>query len=263
MGDGSLLVQNVTQVFPGGMEAVRNVSFEVEKGAFVTLLGPSGCGKSTLFNMIAGLLTPTEGDVLLDGQSVAGRTGQVGYMLQKDLLLPWRSIEDNIILAKTLRGVPARQVRPLARQMMARCGLEGFAQARPHELSGGMRQRAALMRTLLTGRDVLLLDEPFGALDAITRLQLQMLLCELWQETGKTILLVTHDVDEALLLSDEIIVLTQRPGQVKERVKVTLPRPRQPETLAQSEAAALKARLMRLLWHEARAEEGDEHAHEG
>ena len=256
MGDGSLVVQSVTQVFPGGMEAVHDISFSVRKGAFVTLLGPSGCGKSTLFNVIAGLLTPTQGQVLLDGRSVIGRTGQVGYMLQKDLLLPWRSIEDNIILAKTLQGMPAREARPLARQMMARCGLEGFAKARPNELSGGMRQRAALMRTLLTGRDVLLLDEPFGALDAITRLQLQMLLCELWQETGKTILLVTHDVDEALLLSDEIIVLTQRPGRLKERVPVALERPRTPETLALSDAAALKARLLRLLWQEARAEEG-------
>ena len=135
--------------------------------------------------------------------------------------------------------------------MMRRVGLEGFGKARPGELSGGMRQRAALMRTLLTGRDVLLLDEPFGALDAITRLQLQLLLCRLWQETGKTILLVTHDVDEALLLSDEIIVLTERPGQIREQVRVDLPRPRAPEDLAKPEAAALKAHLLRLLWNEA------------
>ena len=143
---------------------------------------------------------------------------------------------------------------------MARCGLAGFGNARPRELSGGMRQRAALIRTLLTGRDVLLLDEPFGALDAITRLQLQLLLCGLWQETGKTILLVTHDVDEALLLSDEIIVLTERPGRVKERVQVSLPRPRTMETLAQVQAVSLKAHLLRLMWQEAQAEEATEHA---
>ena len=256
MRDEELRLDNVTQVFPGGTAAVRDVSFHVQKGGFVTLLGPSGCGKSTLFNIIAGLLRPTAGDVLLDGASILGRTGQVGYMLQKDLLLPWRTIEDNVALARTLRGEKSAKVRPMARDMMRKCGLEGFAKARPGELSGGMRQRAALMRTLLTGREVLLLDEPFGALDAITRLQLQLLLCDLWQETGKTILLVTHDVDEALLLSDEIIVLTQRPGQVRETVHVTLPRPRKPEHLALPEAAELKAHLLSLLW----AEDGKEAA---
>ena len=256
MMDEGLRVRGVTQVFPGGMTAVQDVSFHVRRGGFVTLLGPSGCGKSTLFNIIAGLLTPTSGSVTLAGESILGRTGQVGYMLQKDLLLPWRTIEDNVALARTLRGEKPRAVRPQARDMLRRCGLEAFARARPGELSGGMRQRAALMRTLLTGREVLLLDEPFGALDAITRLQLQLLLCDVWQETGKTILLVTHDVDEALLLSDEIIVLTDRPGRVRETVAVTLPRPRRPEDLAQPEAARLKAHLLSLLW----AEEGKEAA---
>ena len=259
MKDGGLMLRGVTQVFPGGMTAVQDVSFQVDRGRFVTLLGPSGCGKSTLFNVIAGLLTPTSGEVTLAGESILGRTGQVGYMLQKDLLLPWRSIEDNIMLARTLQGARPKTVRPEAQEMMRRVGLTGFGRARPGALSGGMRQRAALMRTLLTGRDVLLLDEPFGALDAITRLQLQMLLCRLWQETGKTILLVTHDVDEALLLSDEIIVLTERPGRILEQVQVQLPRPRTPEDLACPEAAALKAHLLRLLWNE-QGKEAAEHA---
>lgn len=257
MTDEGLWLRGVGHVFPGGTTAVRDVTFRVARGSFVTLLGPSGCGKSTLFNVIAGLLVPGEGDVTLDGASILGRTGQVGYMLQKDLLLPWRTIEDNMILARTLCGEKPRRVRPMARELMARCGLTGFGKARPGELSGGMRQRAALMRTLLTGRDVLLLDEPFGALDAITRLQLQMLLVDMWQETGKTILLVTHDVDEALLLSDEIIVLTERPGQIREQVQVTLPRPRKPEDLARPEAAALKAHLLSLLW----PREGEEGQH--
>ena len=247
MKDVCLDVRSVTQVFRGGLTAVRNVSFQIPRGAFVSLLGPSGCGKSTLFNIIAGLMTPTGGDVQLNGASVIGQTGRVGYMLQKDLLLPWRTIEDNITISQTLHGVPRRKARRECHALLARCGLEGFAHARPHELSGGMRQRAALMRTLMTGREVLLLDEPFGALDAITRLQLQMLLCDIWQETGKTILLVTHDVDEALLLSDEIIVMSERPGTVRERLTVPHPRPRRPESLAEPDMAALMAKLMELL----------------
>lgn len=257
MKDICLDVRHVTQVFRGGLHAVEDVNFTVERGAFVSLLGPSGCGKSTLFNIIAGLLTPTAGEVLLNGQPAAGRPGQVGYMLQKDLLLPWRTIEDNITLGRTLQGEGKRQARQTCAQLLERCGLAGFARARPHELSGGMRQRAALMRTLMTGREILLLDEPFGALDAITRLQLQLLLCDVWQETGKTILLVTHDVDEALLLSDEIIVMSQRPGTIRERLTVPHDRPRLPEHLAEPEMAALKARLMTLLWQESKAgEEG-------
>lgn len=260
MKEEGLRLRGVTHVFPGGMTAVRDVTFHARRGSFVTLLGPSGCGKSTLFNVIAGLLTPTSGEVTLDGRSILGRTGQVGYMLQRDLLLPWRTIEDNVMLARTLQGEKPRDVRPRAQEMMRRCGLAGFGKAKPGALSGGMRQRAALIRTLLTGREVLLLDEPFGALDAITRLQLQLLLCQLWQETGKTILLVTHDVDEALLLSDEIIILTERPGRVLEQVQVPLARPRRPEDLAKPEAAELKAHLLRLLWHEDGGKEVAEHA---
>ena len=254
MKDVCLDVKHVTQVFRDDLAAVRDVSFQVPRGAFVSLLGPSGCGKSTLFNVIAGLLVPSGGDVLLDGESVIGQTGRVGYMLQKDLLLPWRTIEDNIIISQTLHGVSSRKARAACRDMMEKCALSGFEHAKPHELSGGMRQRAALVRTLMTGRDVLLLDEPYGALDAITRLQLQMLLCRIWQETGKTILLVTHDVDEALLLSDEIIVMSERPGTIRERLAVPAGRPRLPEHLAAPEMTALKSRLMHLLWQDAQKE---------
>ena len=257
MKDGCLEVRNVSHVFRGGVAAVHDVSFQIERGSFVSLLGPSGCGKSTLFNVIAGLLAPTAGDVLLNGESMLGKTGRVGYMLQKDLLLPWRTIEDNITISQTLRGIPKRRARSECTALMERCGLSGFSHARPHELSGGMRQRAALMRTLMTGRELLLLDEPFGALDALTRLQLQLLLCEIWQDTRRTILLVTHDVDEALLLSDEIIVMTERPGTVLARLPVPADRPRSPETLASPEMAALKAQLLGLLWREAHGKEAD------
>ena len=248
-----LSVQGVSKRFDTGdraVSAIEDVSFDVPRGAFVSILGPSGCGKSTLFNIIAGLLSPSGGDVLLEGASIVDRAGQVGYMLQKDLLLPWRSIEDNITLGQTLRGVKRSCARACAAPLIARCGLRGFEKKKPHQLSGGMRQRAALLRTLLTGKEVLLLDEPFGALDAITRLQLQMTLIDFWQDMRKTILFVTHDVEEALLLSDEILVLTERPGRLRARLPVTLPRPRTPEMLSSPELMALKARLMQLLLRE-------------
>ena len=248
-----LSVQGVSKRFDTGdraVSAIEDVSFDVPRGAFVSILGPSGCGKSTLFNIIAGLLSPSGGDVLLEGASIVDRAGQVGYMLQKDLLLPWRSIEDNITLGQTLRGVKRSCARACAAPLIDRCGLRGFEKKKPHQLSGGMRQRAALLRTLLTGKEVLLLDEPFGALDAITRLQLQMTLIDFWQDMRKTILFVTHDVEEALLLSDEILVLTERPGRLRARLPVTLPRPRTPEMLSSPELMALKARLMQLLLRE-------------
>ena len=248
-----LSVRGVSKRFDAGdraVTAIEDVSFDVPRGAFVSILGPSGCGKSTLFNIIAGLLSPSGGDVLLEGASIVGRAGQVGYMLQKDLLLPWRSIEDNITLGQTLRGINRRHARASAAPLIDRCGLRGFEKKKPHQLSGGMRQRAALLRTLLTGKEVLLLDEPFGALDAITRLQLQMTLIDIWQDMRKTILFVTHDVEEALLLSDEILVLTERPGRLRARLPVTLPRPRTPEMLSSPELMALKARLMQLLLRE-------------
>lgn len=246
-------VRGVSKQFDSGgnaVSAIEDVSFDIARGSFVSILGPSGCGKSTLFNVIAGLLPPTAGDVRLGDTSIIGKAGQVGYMLQKDLLLPWRSIEDNITLGQTLRGVRKRTARQAAAPLIDRCGLAHFEKKKPHQLSGGMRQRAALLRTLLTGKDVLLLDEPFGALDAITRLQLQMTLIDVWQETRKTILFVTHDVDEALLLSDEIIVLTQRPGRVRARLTVDLPRPRTPDMLASPDLMQLKAQLMTLLLQE-------------
>lgn len=237
----------------GAVTAIEDVSFAIPQGAFVSILGPSGCGKSTLFNIISGLMPPTSGDVILADSSIVGRAGQVGYMLQKDLLLPWRTIEDNITLGATLRGEGKRAARQAAAPLIAKCGLHHFERKKPNQLSGGMRQRAALLRTLLTGKDILLLDEPFGALDAITRFQLQMTLTDVWQETGKTILFVTHDVEEALLLSDEIIVLTARPGKVKARLAVDLPRPRTQEMLAAPALMQLKAQLMTLLLQEVKA----------
>jgi len=198
----------------------------VEAGEFVTLVGPSGSGKSTLFNLVAGLLEPDEGEVWLDGRLPRVRTGNFGYMPQRDLLFPWRSVTDNVAIPLELEGVNRGAARVRADAMLARFGLEEFGGFYPAALSGGMRQRAALLRTILTQRDVLLLDEPFGALDALTRRELQDWLLELWREYSKTIFFITHDVEEALYLGDRVFVLSSRPGHIVETLRVSLPRPR-------------------------------------
>lgn len=225
------------------LEAIQDVSFSLQPGEFVTLIGPSGGGKSTIFNLITGLLEPDQGEILLNGEPVRGRTGQVGYMPQRDLLLPWRRVLDNVILPLELSGMPVEQARARAREMLPLFGLEEFAAVYPSVLSGGMRQRAALLRTVLTGRDTLLLDEPFGALDALTRRELQGWLLGLWERLGLTVLFVTHDVEEALYLSDKVLVLSPRPGQIVHSLVVELPRPRQRSLIAQPEFGRQMAEL--------------------
>jgi len=237
------------------IQALRPTSFSVEAGQFVSIIGPSGCGKSTLFNIIAGLLLPSGGEVCSDGRSILGRAGYVGYMLQKDMLLPWRTILDNVILGLEIRKVPKGQAVARALPLIERYGLKGFERHYPHELSGGMRQRAALLRTLLYDRDILLLDEPFGALDAQTRLDMQNWLLSIWQDVKKTVLFVTHDIDEALYLSDRVYVFSERPGFVKHQLEVDLPRPRGPETITTPAFMDQKRQLLRWL-HEER--EGSE-----
>lgn len=231
----------------GATVAVEGIGLDVRAGSFVSVLGRSGCGKSTLFNIVAGLLAPSEGRVLLDGEDITGRAGLVAYMLQKDLLLPWRTVLDNVILGLELRGTGRREARAAARPLLERYGLGPFAGHRPAALSGGMRQRAALLRTLLVEDEVILLDEPFAALDAQTRLKMQHWLLTLWADLGRTVLFVTHDVDEAVFLSDEIVVLSPRPGRVRDRFDVPLARPRGREVLTSPGFAALKARCLGLI----------------
>ena len=237
----------------GGVEipALEKTSFRVAEGRFASIIGPSGCGKSTLFNIMAGLMPPTTGDVLADGHSITCRAGTVGYMLQKDLLLPWRIILDNIILGLEIRGVPKKDAAARALPLMKKYGLGGFENHYPSELSGGMRQRAALLRTLLYDRDILLLDEPFGALDAQTRLSMQNWLLEIWQDFGKTVLFVTHDIDEAIYLSDVVFVFSPRPGRIRAEIPVELSRPRRAGDMATPGFMELKQRLLGLLFSEA------------
>src|SRR5258706_2531322 len=239
----------------GTFRAVEPIDLEIESGRFVSLIGPSGCGKTTIFNIIAGLLEPTGGRVLIDGVDATGTIGRVGYMLQKDLLLPWRTVLDNTILGMEIQGVPLRQARERALPLLHRYGLAGFEHLYPNSLSGGMRQRAALLRTLLFDTDVILLDEPFGALDAQTKLQMQEWLMQLWSDFNKTVLFVTHDVEEAIYLSDEVHVMGTRPGRIIETIEVALPRPRIRTSVLSGEFLAIKERCLELLHLEGTASE--------
>jgi ABC-type nitrate/sulfonate/bicarbonate transport system ATPase subunit len=245
-----LLIEQVAVDFvtPNGrFEALAPVDLAIGAGRFITLIGPSGCGKSTLFNVIAGLLAPNGGHVRIDGEDVSGLIGRVGYMLQKDLLLPWRTVLDNVALGMEIQGVKRREARERALPYLRRYGLGGFEMQYPSALSGGMRQRAALLRTLLIDTDVILLDEPFGALDAQTKQQMQEWLLQIWGDFNKTVVFITHDVEEAVYLSDEVQVMAARPGRIIARIPVDLPRPR-PRNVVTSEAfVRLKERCRALL----------------
>lgn len=197
------------------IEAVRDVSLELRRGEVLSLVGPSGCGKTTLFNAIAGLIPVQGGLVEVGGHQVDKASGHVGYMLQKDMLLPWRSVLDNVILGLEVRGRPRAEAREIAMDLISRYGLKGFENARPSSLSGGMKQRVALMRTLAFDPDVILLDEPFSALDFQTRLLLQADVTRIIREQNKSVILITHDIGEAISMSNRIVVLTNRPAQVK------------------------------------------------
>jgi ABC-type nitrate/sulfonate/bicarbonate transport system ATPase subunit len=226
------------------VQALSDVSLTVMPGEFVTVIGPSGSGKSTLFNLCVGLSEPEQGEILIDGARPKSRAGLLGYMPQHDLLLPWRSVLDNVIIPLEIRGVPKREARARAAASLAPFGLEGFARDYPAALSGGMRQRAALLRTSLTGRTTLLLDEPFGALDALTRRELQGWLLGVWAEFGWTVMFITHDVDEAVYLADRVIVLSPRPGRIQRELAVNLPRPRRLEMIAEPEFGRLVRELL-------------------
>ncbi|MGI8477904.1 MAG: ABC transporter ATP-binding protein [Thermomicrobiales bacterium] len=228
------------------LEALRSVTFSVRDGEFVAVIGPSGCGKSTLLDIVAGLLRPARGDVILGGQrsSASDRLGRSAYMRQRDLLLPWRDVLDNAAIPLEIAGMTKRSARGEVRARLAAFGLAGFEHAHPAQLSGGMRQRVAFLRTLLAGRSLLLLDEPFGALDALTRVQMQDFLVALLAEERKTALLVTHDVEEAIFLADRVVVLSARPGQVTAIVDVGLPRPRERVLVTTAEFVRLKSEIL-------------------
>jgi len=248
-------LQDISKAFSTGgrrLAVLERVDLYAGEGEFVSLVGPSGCGKSTLLNVIAGLEAADSGTIDIEGLGGGSRLGQLGYMQQKDLLMPWRTVLDNAILPLELRGVSRSRARERALGLVDAFGLRGFEGQLPFALSGGMRQRVAFLRTLLADQDVLLLDEPFGALDALTRARMQEWLLGLWDSLKKTIILVTHDVEEALLLSDRAYVLTARPARVKAEVVVGLPRPRRLDMLVSEEFVRLKSELLAVLLEEGR-----------
>ena len=247
-----LTMNQVSKTYRGiseDMEIIAPMSLEISSGRFVSIIGPSGCGKSTLCNLIAGLETPDQGEILIDNQHIEGRLGHVGYMPQKDLLLPWRTLVENVTLGCEIRGEDKHKARKIAREKLDQFGLGPFAEHYPHQLSGGMRQRAALLRTILFGRSILLLDEPFGALDALTRREMQEWLLSIWNDMQRTVIFITHDIEEAILLSDEIIVLSPRPARIVEKIDVPFSRPRNPDLLMLPQALQLKKHLLELLIH--------------
>jgi ABC-type nitrate/sulfonate/bicarbonate transport system ATPase subunit len=244
---GEVRVEHISRVFKTRRDeilAVDDVSLSARGSEFVSILGPSGCGKSTLFQVVAGLLKPSSGDVWIHGERVTGRTGHVSYMPQRDNLLPWRNVVDNTILGLEVEGVTRKEARERARELCQRFGLGEFVSALPRELSGGMRQRAAFIRTMLFPREVMLLDEPLGALDAQTRLIMQEWLLDVWGQLGKTVLFITHDVDEAVFLSDRVYVMSARPGRFVEEVPIDLPRPRQADVRVSPEFVELRNLLL-------------------
>ncbi|GAA5160832.1 ABC transporter ATP-binding protein [Pseudonocardia eucalypti] len=207
--------------------AIRDVRMNVPAGRFVSVVGPTGCGKSTLLNAVAGLIEPSTGQVLIDGQPLRGRNARAGYLFQQDGLLPWKTVLDNVALGLQLRGVPTEERHERARDWIKRVGLTGFERSYPHQLSGGMRRRTSVAQTWIVDPDILLMDEPFGALDVQTRQIMENELLQLWTGSGKTVLFVTHDLDEAIALSDEVVVLAAGPGSHPVgRYEVTLDRPR-------------------------------------
>lgn len=242
-----LEIKNLTQTFAQKgtrLPVLNDLNFAVDKGQFVALLGPSGCGKSTLFNIISGLIVPDTGEIYLNGKRIYGNTGDFAYMQQKDLLLPWRTVLKNVLIGPEIHGELLDTAKVEAQARLAQLGLSGFENSYPMQLSGGMRQRVALVRTLLFRKEVLLLDEPFGALDAMTRTVMQSILLDIWAEGRQTVLLITHDVEEALLLADKIYVLTARPASLKTEIPVSLPRPR---NITDTALISLKSELLALL----------------
>jgi NitT/TauT family transport system ATP-binding protein len=234
------------------LAALEDVSLEVPEGRIVTIVGPSGCGKSTVLNLVSGLMAPTTGLVELGGERVAGIRHDVGYMFARDGMMPWRNAVENVEFGLEVRGVANR--RAIACDWLRRVGLARFETHYRHELSQGMRQRVAVARTFATEPQILLMDEPFGALDSQTRLLLQELFLEVWERTRKSVLFVTHDLHEAIFLSDVVIVFTNRPGRVKSVVPIDLPRPRLPpaELATSPEFRDLYARIWRDLKDEVR-----------
>ncbi|WP_102225065.1 ABC transporter ATP-binding protein [Acidimangrovimonas sediminis] len=231
--------------------ALDNVSLTVEDNQFSVIVGPSGCGKSTLLRLVAGLQEQTSGTMLLDGQPIEGPSAERGMVFQSYTLFPWLTVRDNVMFGPKLKGLGAKEAGRIADDLLDSVGLAQFAASYPKELSGGMRQRVALARALANDPKILLMDEPFGALDSQTRQLMQELLLDIWQKHRKTVLFITHDIDEAIFLGDVVHVMSARPGRFKESLPVDIPRPRTMEALTSEAFMGLKRRILGLMHEEA------------
>ncbi len=230
-GTGAIVLERVTQRFPVPREdreftALQDISLEVRGGEFVSIVGPSGCGKSTLLGLVAGLVPLSEGRILVGGRPVGGVDPRLGYVFQRDALFPWKTVAQNVGLPLLFRGVDGATARARVAEWIGRIGLTGFERYHPHQLSGGMRKRVALAMTMAYEPEIILMDEPFGALDVQTRNLMENDLLEIWAQRRRTVVFVTHDLEEAIALSDRVLVMTASPGRVKAVYRIDLPRPR-------------------------------------
>jgi len=245
-----ICIQNLKKIYPtqgGEVCALQDVSFDVFRGEFITLVGPSGCGKTTLLKIISGLLSKTDGEMVFSSEEDFDPTRDVGMVFQRPVLLKWRSIVDNILLPIDILRLDRRSYYPKAMKLLELVGLKGFERNYPNELSGGMQQRAAISRALVHDPQLLLMDEPFGALDAFTREKMNLEILRIWQETRKTVLFVTHGIQEAVFLADRVIVLSPRPARMIAAIEVNLPRPRTMEVKAEKEFGRLCLEIFKLL----------------
>ena len=233
------------------LTALENISLDVEENEFSVIAGPSGCGKTSLLRLVAGLIRPSEGAIYLDGQPVAKPGKDRGMVFQSYTLFPWLTVRENVEFGLKVAGVAAAERARVAGHFISEVGLEGFEGAYPKQLSGGMMQRVALARALANDPAILLMDEPFGALDSQTRSLMQELLLNIWEHAHKTVLFITHDIDEAILLGDRVYVMTARPGRIKEMIEIDIPRPRVVDVLTSERFIMLKRRVMGLIHEEA------------
>ncbi|GAA0960167.1 ABC transporter ATP-binding protein [Actinocorallia libanotica] len=256
MSGPKILVRDVSKVFPpagggnGAFTALGGVSLEIADNEFVTVVGPSGCGKSTLLNILAGLETPSGGEALVDGKAVDGPGPERGVIFQQYALFPWLSVRENVEFGMRSTGVPKKERRERAEHFIRLVGLERFADALPKTLSGGMKQRCAIARAYAVNPSILLMDEPFGALDALTRVRLQEQLLQTWSSDRRTVLFITHDVDEAVFLAGRVIVMAARPGRIHDVIDVDLPYPRTEEVRLSPEFGKLRNEVWQAVYHQ-------------
>lgn len=246
----ALVADKITMTYLGQQglfEALKSVSFRVNVGEFLCLVGPSGCGKSTLLRILGGLVKPTSGKVSIEGELLTAPHRQIGFVFQKANLMPWRTVLRNIAMPLEIKGLKTKEAGQLAGELLKLVGLEGFEDAYPHELSGGMEQRVAIARALIHDPTILLLDEPFCSLDALTREYMNLELLRIWQARRKTVVMVTHSIQEALFLADRILVMSSQPGSIKSTISVSLQRPRHPEMLSSTTFGVLSKRVRRAI----------------